>query len=118
MRRTDPAARADDADVVGGEGLAQRARVKLVNLVVRQVGQTLVAIVIGLARLLEPVFELGRVGVNGNLHLVHDGAKVGVEAGVKDLAEMLQVKALIRAALERRIRQYRAGRCAVRPTRR
>ena len=84
--------RADDADVVRRERLAQRARVELIHRQIGQVRETLVAEVVGGSCLTEESLESFRIRVDRHLHLVDDGAEVGVEAGVQDLAEVLQVE--------------------------
>ena len=85
--------------MVGGKALAEGAGVEFVHGRIGQIGQPLVAEVIRLPRLLQPGIHLGRFGVNGDLHLVHNGAKVGVEAGVQNLAKVFQIKAFVGGAV-------------------
>ena len=60
-----------------------------------QVGQTLVAIIVGGAGRSQPVLNLLRIGVDRHLHLVHNRPKIGVEARVQNLAEVLQTEAFV-----------------------
>ena len=96
VRTTQPQTfRRHHTDVVWREGLAQRAGVELVYFVIGQIGQTLVAEIVGFACFFQPFCVQLRFGINRDLHLIHDCAKIFVEASVQDLTEMLDAKALI-----------------------
>jgi len=90
---------ADHANVVGCKGLAQCAGVKFFHAVIRQVRQALVAEIIRIARFGKPFRQLCRIGKDGDLDFVDDGAEIGLEAGVQDFAKMLQVKPFIGCAI-------------------
>ena len=83
----------------GGERLTQRAVVEGVHCLVGQVGQSPVAEVVGHARLLQPLGVQFGIGDDLHLYLVHDSAKVGVEAGVEDVAKVMQIEALLNRRL-------------------
>ena len=85
--------------MVGGEALAEDATVERVHRFVGHLGDAPVAIVVGLAGDLQPLGYLVLVGVDGNLHLVHNGAEVRVKTSVKNLSEVLEVEALLRRRL-------------------
>ena len=70
------ALRGDDADVVGREALAEQAGVERVDRLVGQVGHALVALAVGLARLLDAASSTSScVGDEVHLHLVDDVAE-------------------------------------------
>ncbi len=89
----------DDAQMVGCEALAQGATEELLHRFVGHVGQALVALLICFAGAGQPFLHLGLVGVDRHLHLVHDGAEIGMEARVQDLAKVLELEALFRGGL-------------------
>ncbi len=90
---------ADHTHVVGCKGLAQRAGIELFHPVVGQIGQAFVAKIIRLAGLGQPFLHLFRIGVDGHLHLIHDGAEIVLEAGMQNLAEVFQVETFFGGAV-------------------
>ena len=62
---------------------------------VGQVGHALVALVVGLAGDLEQLVDLVLVGVDGDLDLVDDRRELVEQLGVQDLAEVLELEALV-----------------------
>ena len=91
--------RAHDAHVRRRKRLAQRTIVERIHRLVRQIGQPPVAEIVRHPRLLQPFRVLLRIRHDLHLHLVHDRAELRVEAGVHDIAEMLQIEPLIRRPL-------------------
>src|SRR5665811_494701 len=86
--------RVDYADVVGGEALAEQARVEGVDRLVGEVGGALVALDVRHPRDFDELVDLRLVGGQVDLDLVDDVAKHLVDAGVDHLAEVLQAEAL------------------------
>ncbi len=74
--------------------MAQRAVVECIHRFVGHVGQTLVAELVCHAGFFQPFGVQVGVGDDLDLHLVHDSAKIGVEAGIEDLAKVLEVESL------------------------
>src|SRR5512139_1938617 len=85
--------------MVGSKGLAQGAGIKFLDLIIGEISEALVAIIVSSASFSQPLFQLDRIGIDCHLYLVDDGAKIGMEAGVQDLSEVLEVKAFIRSGI-------------------
>ena len=82
--------------MVGGEGLAQSAGIELFNLVIRQIGQPLIAKIVGFAGFIQPFMHFSRIGIDRHLNFIYNRAEIGLKPAVQDFSEMFQIKTLIR----------------------
>ncbi|GBF31929.1 hypothetical protein DCCM_0113 [Desulfocucumis palustris] len=82
------------ADVGGGEGLAQGAGIEGVNFLILQFFKPVIPLFVVFPGHIPHLQHLFLVGVDGNLHPVDNGGKLGFEFGVQNFADILHAEAL------------------------